>query len=146
MFEKKVEQLKKELKVSTRTELERELNNRGTSLNDIRNTFISQGIAQGYLEARAERPKPISRQDLLDYYHEHADDYKIAAKVRWRQIQVTHAEPADEPKAEEKLREARCGIGPAGVPFAEVVVEILGRADRRRGRPAGLDAAGKPRR
>ncbi len=122
MFDKKVEQLKKELNVATRTELERELNGRGTSLNDIRNTFISQGIAQGYLESRAERPKPISRQDLVDYYHDHADDYKIKAKVRWRQVQVSFGNAGGRTKAEEKLHAALAELE-RGVPFAEVAAK-----------------------
>lgn len=122
MFEKKVEQLKKELKVSTRTELERELNNRGTSLNDVRNSFVTQGIAQGYLEARAKRPGPITRQDLVDYYHEHQDDYKVPAKVRWQQIQISHSGAGGRAKAEAKLREARAELD-RGVPFAEVVLK-----------------------
>lgn len=122
MFEKKVEELKKELKVATRTELERELTNRGTSLNDIRNTFISQGIAQGYLEARSDRPKQITRQDLVDYYHEHSEDYRIAAKVRWRQIQATYANAGGRAKAEDKLRQAREELD-RGVAFADVAAK-----------------------
>jgi outer membrane murein-binding lipoprotein Lpp len=122
MFDKKVEQLKKELNVSTRTELERELNSRATSLNDVRNTFVSQGIAQGYLESRAERPKQINRQDLIDYYHEHSDEYKITAKVRWQQIQVTYAQAGSKAQATEKLHEAKAELD-RGVPFVEVVAK-----------------------
>jgi len=120
MFDKEVERLKKELKVSTRTELERELIERGTSLNDIRNTFIAQGIARGYIEARAEQPKTINRPDLVAYYQSHLDDYKFAAKVRWRQIQISHAGNGGKAKAEEKLRQAQAELS-RGIAFEEVV-------------------------
>lgn len=122
MFEQEVERLKKELQVSTRTELERELNNRHTSLNDIRNSFISQGIARGYIEARAEKPKIIGRLDVHEYFVAHKDDYKYPAKVRWRQIQISHASAGGRLHAEKKLREARAELD-SGVPFEEVVAK-----------------------
>lgn len=122
MFEQEVERLKKELKVSTRTELERELNNRHTSLNDVRNSFITQGIARGYIEARAEKPKVIGRPDVVDYYQSHRDEYKFAAKVRWRQIQISHASAGGRLHAQEKLRKARAELD-SGVPFEQVVAK-----------------------
>lgn len=122
MFDKEVEKLKKELKVSTRTELEKELNNRGTSLNNIRNSFISQGIARGYIEARADKPKPITRQDIVDYYQEHQDDYRYDAKVRWRQIQISHAAAGGRSAAEAKLKEAQTELD-RGVPFEDVAAK-----------------------
>ncbi len=120
MFDKEVEKLKKELKVATRTELERELMNRGTSLNDIQNGFITQGIARGYIEARAEKPKQVTRPELVKYYREHLDDYKVPAKVRWRQIQISHAGNGGKAKAEAKLREAQAELA-QGTSFEAVV-------------------------
>jgi hypothetical protein len=122
MFDKEVERLKKELKVSTRTELEHELVKRGTSLNNIRNSFISQGIARGYIEARAEKPKPVTRQDVVDYYQQHLDDYRFSAKVRWRQIQISHGAAGGRAAAEAKLKEARAELD-RGVPFEQVVAK-----------------------
>jgi hypothetical protein len=122
MFDKEVERLKKELKVSTRPELEKELNNRGTSLNNIRNSFISQGIARGYIEARADKPKPVTRQDIVDYYQQHQDDYRYEAKVRWRQIQITHAVAGGRAAAETKMKEAQAELD-RGVPFEDVVAK-----------------------
>lgn len=122
MFEQEVERLKKELKVSTRTELERELNNRSTSLNDIRNSFITQGIARGYIEARAEKPKPIGLPDVREYYQSHQDEYKFPGKVRWRQIQISHESAGGRMHAQEKLREARAELD-RGIPFEKVVAK-----------------------
>ncbi len=122
VFEKEVEKLKKELNVSTRTELERELINRGTSLNDIRNSFVSQGMARGYIDARAEKPKPINRQNVVDYYQQHLDDYRFPAKVRWRQIQITHSGAGGKASAEKKLLQARAELD-RGVAFEDVVVK-----------------------
>lgn len=122
MFEQEVERLKKELKVSTRTELERELNNRSTSLNDVRNSFVTQGIARGYIEARAEKPKVTGLPDVREYYQSHVDEYKIPARVRWRQIQISHASVGGRLHAQEKLREAKAELD-RGVPFEKVVAK-----------------------
>lgn len=119
MFDKEVERLKKELKVATRTELERELNNRGTSLNDVRNSFITQGMARGYIEARAEKPKLVTRQDVVDYFQQHQDEYRFPAKVRWRQIQISHIAAGGRAQAEAKLQQARAELD-RGVPFEDV--------------------------
>lgn len=120
MFEQEVERLKKELKVSTRTELERELNKRNTSLNDVRNSFVTQGIARGYIEARAEKPKPIGLPDVREYYNSHRKDYEFPAKVRWRQIQISYESAGGRLHAQEKLRAARAELD-RGVPFEKVV-------------------------
>jgi hypothetical protein len=122
-FEKEwVEKLKKELKVTTRTELERELNARGTSLSNARNNFVTQGIAYGYMEHKSERPPPIRPEELVDYYHEHEKDYFVPAKVRWQEIQVSYSIPGGQKAAEAKLHQAREELE-RGVSFAAVVAK-----------------------
>lgn len=120
MFEKEVERLKKELNVTTRTELERALMARGTSLNDIRNSFTTQGIARGYIEARADKPKPINRIDLVNYYRDHKADYEFPAKVRWQHIQISYAKHGGKSAAETQFRAAWAELK-RGVPFEDVV-------------------------
>lgn len=122
MFDKEVEKLKKELKVTTRTELERELIERGTSLNDIRNGFINKGIAQGYIEARAERPKTVNAPDLREYYKTHQDEFSFPAKVHWRQIHISHSGNGGRAKAEAKLREAQAELA-QGASFESLVAK-----------------------
>lgn len=119
MFDGEIEKLKKELKVSTRTELEQKLHERNTSINEIRTAFINQQIAAGYLGSRIEKPLPIDRKDLLAYYKTHHEDYEFPAKVNWRQIQISHAEAGGQANAEAKLREAVAELD-RGVPFEKV--------------------------
>ena len=117
-----VENMKKQFNVVTRTELEQELNSHGTTLSDLRNTFITQGIAQGYLQHRLEQPKPVTRLEMVNYYREHEKDYFVPAKVRWQQVQVTYANAGGRTAAEDKLRQAREELD-GGMPFADVVAK-----------------------
>jgi parvulin-like peptidyl-prolyl isomerase len=122
LFDQQVENLKKELEVPTRTELERKLIERGTSLNDIRNGFINQGIAKGYIEARAERPKTVNPPDLRKYYQSHQEEFGFPAKVHWRQIQISHTGNGGRANAEKKLREAQAELA-RGAPFETLVAK-----------------------
>jgi parvulin-like peptidyl-prolyl isomerase len=106
MFEKEVEKLKRELKVSTRTELELELNKKGTTLQNVRDQFATERMAMEYVSMKMEKPDHIDRMDLLAYYQAHLDDYAVAANVTWEQIQVSVTPAMTKAKAKERMQEA----------------------------------------
>ncbi|HEY4258733.1 MAG TPA: peptidylprolyl isomerase [Schlesneria sp.] len=106
MFEKEVEKLKRELKVSTRTELELELNKKGTTLQNVRDQFATERMAMEYVSMKMEKPDHIDRMDLLAYYQSHLEDYAVAAHVTWEQIQVSVTPSMSKAKARERMQEA----------------------------------------
>jgi parvulin-like peptidyl-prolyl isomerase len=106
LFDADIEKLKRDLKVSTRTELELELNKRGTTIAAVRDNFATQRLAVEYLGSSIEKPPLPSRQEMVDYYHEHLDEYALPGQVRWEQIQVTWEPPLTKSDAHEKLEQA----------------------------------------
>jgi len=120
MFEKTLMvKLKNELGVNTRTELELALNERDTTLAAVRDSFATERLAQEYLFGNLERPDPPTRPELVAYYQAHLDDYKVSARVKWEQIQVTAGKTLSKSGAEQKIRAAQQELA-NGVAFAEV--------------------------
>lgn len=117
LFEKEIEKLKRELKVSTRTELELELNKKGTTLQNVRDSFATERMAMEYVAMKMDKAEHIDRQNLLDYYQEHLDDYRVPATVTWEQVQVSFQ--SSPPKARQKADQAMKELQ-SGVPFADV--------------------------
>jgi len=118
-FEERINELKRELKVSTRTELELALNERNTSLQALRDSFATERIAMEYLFSSLERPPAPTRPEIVAYYQEHLDDYKIPARVKWQQIQVSIDRRTSAAEAEAKLQQAQQELA-RGVPFEDV--------------------------
>lgn len=119
MFETRIEELKKELKVETRTELELALNERGTNLATVRDAYGTERIAMEFLFSSLERPDPPTRPQMVAYYQAHLNDYKIPARVKWRQVQVSVTRTQSRTAAEDKIKQARAELL-EGTPFADV--------------------------
>ncbi len=122
LFEGRIEELKHQLKVSTRTELELELNKRGTSLDVVKADYANERMAMEFLFSSIERPDPPTRPQIVAYYQEHREDYKIPARVKWREVKVTVSRKLTKSQAEAKIEQAREALV-SGKPFAAVVAE-----------------------
>jgi parvulin-like peptidyl-prolyl isomerase len=123
LFQKQIDKLKDELKVSTKTELELKLNEQGTTLDAVKEDFITQQLAVEYVKSHIERPRPIGRPDLVSYYQSHLDDYKIPAKVRWQQVQVSWNGKTSQPQARTRIQQAH-GALERGQPFELVAKQF----------------------
>lgn len=121
LFEKEVEKLKRELKVSTRTELELELNKKGTTLQNVKDSFNTERMAMEYVAMKMDKVEHIDRMDLLEYYQAHLDDYAIPANVTWEQIQISFDAKSTTAKdnARARMQEALQELA-SGVPFETV--------------------------
>lgn len=119
LFDKEIEKLKRELKVSTRTELELELNKRGTTLQNVKDNFATERLAMEYIVLKSEKPEPIDRLDLVAYYKEHVDEYAIPAKVKWEQIQVSFGPERSKSEAKKQIEKALKELD-SGTPFDQV--------------------------
>jgi parvulin-like peptidyl-prolyl isomerase len=119
LFEKEIDKLKAQMEVSTRTELELALNERGTTLDAYKEGFVTQRLAIEYVGAHIERPPPLTRPDLVAYYQAHLDEYKIPARVLWQHVQVTWNARVGREEAERKIEEARKALL-RGEPFEAV--------------------------
>ena len=119
LFDQEIAKLKRELKVSTRTELELELNKKGTTLQNVKDNFSTERLAMEFLVLKSEKPEPIDRLDLVAYYKEHAEDYAIPAKVKWEHVQVSYGPERSKVEAKRRIEAAAAELD-SGVPFEEV--------------------------
>jgi parvulin-like peptidyl-prolyl isomerase len=101
------EEMKKDLKVTSTAELDRALQERGTSLAMVEHQFRNKVLAQQYLASKVKTGPKLSRQDLRFYYQQHLKDYEIKRRVRWQQILISRA---NEEQARAKLRKVSDGL------------------------------------
>lgn len=97
--------------------------NPGTSLSESRDSFGKMAMAAEFLRVKAKEPKNIDRQELLNYYRDHAAEYDVPLEVEWQQLVVSKAEYAEESAAvnamQNSLRRLR-----NGEDFAVVAKEV----------------------
>ena len=79
-------------KVQTAADLDRLLRSFGSSLDQQRRTFAEQLAAVQWKGRNSSDHKEISHADILDYYRQHIDDYRVEAKARWEQLSALDSE------------------------------------------------------
>lgn len=114
--------MKKQMGVTSTAELDRELQQRGTSLAMIEYQFRNRTLAQQYLAGKVKNNQKVSRQDLFAYYQQHLKDYEIKRRVKWQQILISRS---DEQQARAKLRILSDGLQQKPPrDFGELATEI----------------------
>ena len=118
-FDREIEKLNQELKTVTREELEVALKQRGTTLQQVKDNFIAEQLAQQAVMHHVGKAKPIERAELAAYYETHATEFANLTKVKWEQIQISFDEkrPLDEAR---RLMNTALEELKSGTPFAEV--------------------------
>ena len=120
-FEKEmIPNLKKQLSVTNRTELELALNKQGTTLQTVKDNFALSRLAQECVAIKSDKPDPIDRPHLVAYYQSHEDKFLVAARVKWQQIQVSVTPELNKTAARAKLEQAMAELK-RGMPFEKVV-------------------------
>lgn len=119
LFEKEIERLKREMKVSNKTELEIALNKKGTTLANVRANFALDRLSMECIGLKSERPKPVERPHLVAYYREHPEKFTYEAKVKWQQILVNVTPQVNKKAALKKIEQAVAELN-AGASFDKV--------------------------
>lgn len=121
-FEKEIGNLKQQLKVSNKTELELALREKGTSLQNVKDNFALERLAMECIAIKSEKADPIERPDLVAYYKANEEKFRIPARVRWQQIQVSIAPPGNDAKKREARDKIELALDQlqSGVSFDEV--------------------------
>jgi peptidyl-prolyl cis-trans isomerase SurA len=88
LFDREVDKLKDRYKVQTKIELERILEQQGTSLDSLNRSFASRELAMFYMGRKTQNDVRLSRQDLMEWYEQNKADYAIEAAVLWQQIRI----------------------------------------------------------
>jgi peptidyl-prolyl cis-trans isomerase SurA len=88
LFEKEVDKLKERYNVETKIELERILEEQGTSLDSLNNAFSARELSMFYIGRKSKDATRLSRQELMDWYEQNKAQYAIEAAVKWQQIRI----------------------------------------------------------
>jgi len=123
MFEPQIKIMEEKFGASSKTELELKLNEHGTTLDAVKESFATERLAIEYVRSKMEHPQPITRPDLVAYYQEHLDEFKVPAKVQWQQIQVSFGQRVNQTDARKKIEQARGALA-RGQSFEEVVKQF----------------------
>lgn len=121
-LQEQLDEMKKNMGVTSTAELDRELQKKGTSLAMIEYQFRNRTLAQQYLAGKVKSHQKLSRQDLFAYYQQHLKDYEVKNRVKWQQILISRA---NEEQARAKLRILSDGLQQKPPrDFGEMAVEI----------------------
>ena len=74
--------------VNSPAQFDAHLRAQGSSLRKLRNTWTQSQFVRALLSEKIRANVDVSHRELLDYYHEHLDDYKTKARAKWEQIMV----------------------------------------------------------
>jgi len=77
LFEKEIERLKRELNASNLDELERELGNRQTAIQNLKESFALDRLSVECMSVKGPRFVPVSDGEILKYYETHTDQFEI---------------------------------------------------------------------
>jgi parvulin-like peptidyl-prolyl isomerase len=118
--EKQVPKLMKDLQVASRDELENKLRTFGSSLERERRLFLEMLFAQDVQHEKVKvKEEEIPRDDMLQYYREHAKDFEVLAQARWEELMVQSSKYPSPAAAYDALAQMGNAVQ-SGTPFAEV--------------------------
>lgn len=118
-FGKRIESEMKRMEVNTESELRRKMQERGESLDQIREFQRGTFVAQQYLQMQLQPRLDVSRDEMVDYYNEHRDQFKKEGGVVWSEIFISTEKCGSSESALQKANEIVKRIR-AGADFGEL--------------------------
>ncbi len=101
--------LMKVVGVEDRQNLEERLASLGTSLRERREDYYKVMIARSWISEGLKYDKEVTHQHMLDYYHEHTEDYEFPTQAKWEELMVRY----DRFPSDQDAYVAICGMGKA---------------------------------
>lgn len=106
LFEREIEKLKREMKVTTREELEAELRLKDTSLAAIKHEFSIERMAMEGVAFMLPKHPPIAHDEIETYYNSHSEEFTRLATVTWDEVQVSFEPPDQKDAAHRQIKRA----------------------------------------
>jgi peptidyl-prolyl cis-trans isomerase SurA len=106
LFEREVDKLKERYNVETKIELERILEEQGTSLDSLNNAFLSRELSMFYIGQKSKDATRLSRQELMAWYEQNKAQYAIESAVKWQQIRINSSEDGGREAGFARMKEA----------------------------------------
>jgi peptidyl-prolyl cis-trans isomerase SurA len=122
-FGKQIEAGMKKMEVNTESELRRKMLETGESLDQMRDFQRGTFVAQQYLRMQLQPRLDVSREEMVDYYNSHRDEFTTPGGVRWSEIFLSFekygSRDAARAKADQIVAELRAGADFAAVALAD---------------------------
>ncbi len=119
LFEKRIDEMKSQLGVSTHAELEAHLQAMGTTLSSVRKAFSDQQLALQSMSLHAGQEPNINRQELMAEYERRLPEFTTPAQVKWQQLWISYDKHGGKDGALAVLDSAIHELK-AGMPFDDV--------------------------
>ncbi len=74
--------------VSSTTEFDAILRAQGSSLRQLRRSWSIDQLVRYFLSQKIQVNNDVGHADMLEYYHQHIEEYQFPAKCRWQQVMV----------------------------------------------------------
>lgn len=114
-----VGKLIREMKVSSRDELESVLVQKATGLNDVKAEFAHRRLAQNAILVLIP-PKTVDHAAVFGYYESHLEEFTRRETVKWQTIQTRFANQASRSFGQRTINEIRRDLD-AGVDLGELI-------------------------
>ena len=76
----------KENELQTRAELEAKLRLAGSSIEEAKRNFVESQMSRGWLHENVKARGIVTHQQLLEYYQNHPEEFRIEGRARWEQL------------------------------------------------------------
>ena len=122
-FEKQhLDDMMERTKTTTPAQLDTMLREHGSSLAKQRQRFGEQLLAREMVRRNVDSNEEVTHDQMLDYYHEHAEEFDLAARARWEQLVVALPEnPTEQDKQDTFFALGKLGNRVLrGAPLSEV--------------------------
>ena len=114
-----VPKLLKDAKLQTVAQLDAGLRRFGSSLDQRKQEFRLQAIAQMMVSRNVPRNAEVTHEELLAYYQQHLDEFSFPARARWEKLTVLFEKFPNKAAAELAIVDMGNQVL-RGAPFAEV--------------------------
>jgi parvulin-like peptidyl-prolyl isomerase len=114
-----VPKIMKQAEVKTPTELDAKLRKMGSSLDKQRRFYMERELSGLMVSQNIKRGREITHQQLLDDYHENAQDYEYNARARWEKLTAKRGNYAKREDANRAVAEMGNEVL-GGAPFSAV--------------------------
>ena len=100
---KEVPDLIKRAKLADRRELDRKLEEMGTSLEKRKRAFIEMAVAREWLRQKSKAEAEVTLDEVRAYYDSHIEEFEHPARAKWEELMVRFSEHSNKAEAHAKI-------------------------------------------
>lgn len=119
-FEKThVKELMTRANAKTRQELDRIMQQSGTSIERQKKSYLERSLAAQWIRKEVNYEPEVTHQEMLDFYQQHRDEYRVKGRVNWEELAARFDQFPTKDAAYQAIAEMGNEVF-TGRPFAEV--------------------------